>query len=167
MFTTNRLTIRQWQPEDRERALDIYSRWEVTQWLGRDPRTLENLTDAEATIERFRSRSADPRFGIWAAERKDTGVVAGSVLLAPIPDGDGEVEVGWHLHPDSWGQGYATEAAQGVVAKGFADGLAEIHSVVRPDNRPSLAVCHRLGMTALGRTTRWYGMELEEFRLTP
>jgi RimJ/RimL family protein N-acetyltransferase len=74
------------------------------------------------------------------------------------------VEVGWHLHPDSWGHGYATEAARGAIAKGFAEGLDEIFAVVRPDNKRSLAVCRRLGLTHLGRTDRWYGQALELFR---
>jgi RimJ/RimL family protein N-acetyltransferase len=37
--------------------------------------------------------------------------------------------------------------------------------VVRPGNEASLAVCRRLGMQPLGRTTRWYHRELESFRL--
>jgi RimJ/RimL family protein N-acetyltransferase len=77
--------------------------------------------------------------------------------------GAGEVEVGWHFHPDSWSYGYATEAARATIARGFEHGLAEIHAVVRPDNAPSIAVCRRLGMTPLGRTSRWYGTELEAF----
>jgi RimJ/RimL family protein N-acetyltransferase len=164
MFTTERLIVRQWDPSDRERAFDIYSRWEVAQWLG-TPAVLDSLEAADAKIERFRTRSDDPRFGLWAVERKDTGVVAGTVLLVPMPGGDGEVEVGWHFHPDSWGHGFATEAARGAVAKGFAEGLSEVFAVVRPDNDPSLAVCRRLGMTPRGRTDRWYGMELECFHL--
>jgi hypothetical protein len=28
-----------------------------------------------------------------------------------------------------------------------------------------MSVCRRLGMAALGRTTRWYGVEVEAFRL--
>ncbi|MFB7664602.1 GNAT family N-acetyltransferase [Kitasatospora sp. NPDC056138] len=165
VLTTDRLVVRRWRAGDRERAFDLYSRTEVTRWLGRS-RTLEQLAEADALIERFRSRSAGPRYGVWAVERRDTGVVAGSVLLVPIPDGAGEVEVGWHFHPDSWGHGFATEAAGAAVAKGFADGLSEVHAVTHPDNRPSQAVCRRLGMTALGRTDRWYGTELTAFRLT-
>ncbi|MFE2105185.1 GNAT family N-acetyltransferase, partial [Kitasatospora sp. NPDC059463] len=83
------------------------------------------------------------------------------------PAPHGEVEVGWHLHPDSWGRGYATEAARAALAKGFADGLTEIHAVVRPGNERSAAVCRRLGMTPRGRTSRWYGGEFDAFLATP
>ncbi|MFB7615442.1 GNAT family N-acetyltransferase [Kitasatospora sp. NPDC056181] len=166
-FTTDRLTARLWEPHDEQRVYDIYSRWEVARWLGAEPRALASPDEAPALIERFRQRSADPRYGIWALERRDTGVVVGSVLLVPLPDGDGEVEVGWHLHPDSWGQGFATEAARAALAKGFADGLTRVHAVVRPGNAPSAAVCRRLGMAPVGRTTRWYGVEADAFLTVP
>ena len=45
------------------------------------------------------------------------------------------------------------------------DVLDEIWAVVRPDNTPSLAVCARAGMTPRGRTTRYYGAELELFHV--
>jgi RimJ/RimL family protein N-acetyltransferase len=122
---------------------------------------------AGTVVARWAAGNADdPRYGIWAVEVRDTGAVAGTVLLKPLPDGDGEVEVGWHLHPDSWGHGYATEAARGAVERGFAAGLPEVYAVVRPDNARSIAVCRRLGMAPLGRTTRWYGVEVAAFRLT-
>ncbi|MFE9428617.1 GNAT family N-acetyltransferase [Kitasatospora sp. NPDC006697] len=165
MFDTERLVVRQWRQSDRERVLDIYSRWEVARWLGSAPAALADLAAAEARIERWRGLSDDPRFGLWALEHKETGVALGSVLLLPLAGGAGEVEVGWHLHPDSWGHGYATEAARAVLAHGFAAGLPEVFAVVRPGNGPSMAVCRRLGMTHQGLTDRWYGLELECFRL--
>lgn len=165
VYTTERLDVRLWTPEDRERVHDIYSRWEVARWLGATPRTVDSLDQADALIARWGERSADPRFGVWAVQERSTGTVAGSILLVPLPGGDGEVEVGWHFHPDCWGKGFATEAARGALAKGFAEGLGEIHAVVRPDNAASLAVCRRLGMDALGRSRRWYDTELEVFRM--
>ena len=45
--------------------------------------------------------------------------------------------------------------------------LGEVYAVVRPDNTKSLAVCRRLGMTALGRTSKYYETELELFSATP
>ncbi|MGW7448073.1 GNAT family N-acetyltransferase [Kitasatospora sp. NPDC054795] len=169
VLTTERLVVRQWtmSTADQDRAFDIYSRWEVARWLGRTPRAMAGPEEARAFIERCRKRSADPRFGAWAVERRDTGTVAGTVLLVPLPDGDGEIEIGWHLHPDSWGRGIATEAARAVLAKGFADGLTEIRAVLAPDNTRSAAVCRRLGMTGTGPTDRWYGRQLAEFRIGP
>lgn len=91
----------------------------------------------------------------------------GTIILVPLPAGDGEVEVGWHLHPDAWGHGYASEGARAALAWGFAGGLEEVLAVVRPDNVASLAVCRRIGMAHLGRTSRYYGTDVELFRATP
>jgi RimJ/RimL family protein N-acetyltransferase len=107
---------------------------------------------------------------MWAVVPRGEARPVGTVLLVVMPDGSGaptgDVEVGWHFHPDHWGKGYATEAARGAVQHGFAAGLSEVYAVVRPDNAPSLAVCRRLRMDHLGRTDRYYGVSLETFRLT-
>ena len=163
LLCTGRLRLRAWTTEDADltRLADIYTREEVTRWLGGRP----TIPPAEL-VERWRLvHELDRRHGCWAIEPLDGGAPAGTVLLKPLPDGVGEVEVGWHLHPDSWGRGYATEAARAVVERGFQAGLPEVYAVVRPGNEPSLAVCRRLGMQPLGRTSRWYSCELEAFRL--
>lgn len=153
--------------------LDIYSRWEVARWLGASPRAMETIDEAHAAIARcteFNAANQD-RFGSWAVQVRDTGVTAGTVLFKLLPNSDGspasDVEVGWHFHPDSQGHGYATESARAVVERGFASGVPEVFAVVYPDNAASIAVCRRLGMTPIGRTNRWYGMEVEVFRLLP
>jgi len=167
MFETERCLVREWRPEEAERAFDLYRRWEVAQWLGATPQALETQEQAERLIGRWNELDAErPDEGRWAIERKSDGVVVGTALLLRLPDGDGEFEIGWHLHPDSWGNGYATEAAGGVIALAFARGMAEILAVVRPDNAASIAVARRLGMEHLGRTCRYYATELELFRLS-
>jgi RimJ/RimL family protein N-acetyltransferase len=167
VFATERLDVRLWthSPSDVDRIFDIYQRWEVSRWLGATPRVMESRDQAEAAVDRWAGRSTpDGLCGVWAVEPRGSGVVAGTLLLVPLPEST-DVEVGWHFHPDSWHHGYATEAARGAIERGFAGGLAEIYAVVRPDNAASLAVCGRLGMTPLGRTDRWYGTELEAFRI--
>jgi RimJ/RimL family protein N-acetyltransferase len=172
VFRTERLTIRRWAESDLDRIFDIYSRWDVQRWLGATPRVMESIDDARAALERWTALTEETgdRFGCWAIE-PDGGPVAGSVLFKLLPNSDGspatDVEVGWHLHPDSWGRGYATEAARGAMDRGFDAGTSEIFAVVFPDNAPSLAVCRRLGMTSIGRTDRWYGVEVEAFRQRP
>jgi RimJ/RimL family protein N-acetyltransferase len=168
VFETDRLVVRDWADSDGDRVFDIYRRWEVARWLGADPRVMPDRNSASRVIERWNERNQDPVYGIWAVEEKASGTVAGTVLLVPLPEpadgsGKGEVEVGWHLHPDAWGRGLATESARAAIGRGFRSGLGEIYAVVRPDNAASLAVCARLGMHPLGRTSRWYGAEMESF----
>ena len=72
-----------------------------------------------------------------------------------------DVEVGWHLHPDHWGHGYATEAAQRLMEHARDDlGLSTINALAYPGNDRSLAVMRRLGMVPRGETDRWYGVQL-------
>jgi RimJ/RimL family protein N-acetyltransferase len=162
LLTTERLRLRSWthSPADVARLTDLYGRHEVTRWLGGTP-----SVPPEELVTRWAAVHArDERFGCWAIEVPGHAV-AGTVLIKPLPNGVGEVEVGWHLHPDSWGHGYATEAARAVIRRGFEAGLPEVYAVVRPGNEASLAVCRRLGMAPLGRMRRWYDVELEAFRL--
>jgi RimJ/RimL family protein N-acetyltransferase len=160
---TPRLRLRPWTTcrDDLGRLTDLYSRVEVTRWLGGTP----SVTPVELVARWTAVHAADERFGVWAVEVAAAGRVAGTVLLKPLPRGVGEVEVGWHLHPDSWGHGYATEAGRAVIDRGFAAGLPEVYAVVRPGNTASVAVCTRLGMQPLGRMRRWYDVELDAFRL--
>ena len=103
LLCTDRLRLRAWTtaPADLARLADVYSREEVTSWLGGPP----TVGPAEL-VERWRLvHELDPVHGCWALDRLDGGAPAGTVLLKPLPNGVGEVEVGGHLHPDSWGQG--------------------------------------------------------------
>ena len=162
VLSTERLRLRPWTTSatDLARLTDLYSREEITRWVGGTP----SVPPAELVARWDRVHALDERYGCWALQRPD-GRVAGTVLFKPLPDGVGEVEVGWHLHPDSWGRGYATEAARAVITRGFEAGVPEVYAVVRPGNEASMAVCARLGMQPLGRFRRWYDVELEIFRL--
>ena len=154
-ITTERLVIRAWRFDDADRFFDIYRRPEVVSWMGVEP--MQERREAIEMIERNRARlEQDPRFGSWAAVDRASGVPVGGVILKPLPDGQGEVEIGWQLHPDSWGNGFASEAARAVLERGFADGLPEVWAVTYLDNRRSAAVCRRIGMQLLGITHRWY-----------
>ena len=171
---TDRCLLRSWRPEDVSRVFDIYSRWEVARWLGAEPKAMETREEAARFVDRLDELNREqPVARRWAVERKDDGLVLGTIILVPLPEPapesgfpDGRFEVGWHLHPDAWGHGYATETARAALTWGFDRGLDEIFAVVRPDNTASLNVCRRLGMAALGRTAAYYDAELELFRTT-
>lgn len=165
---TERLILRPWTHEDALRLFDIFRRPEVARWSG-NGQPMRVVAESHARIDR-QSERAGPHLatGVFAAGRKDNGVVAGMCMLVPIPASAGvdrsDMEVGWHLHPDSWGHGFATEAALALLDRGFTAGLSEIYAVTDPDNVRSQAVCRRLGMTDLGMQTDWYDVELRAFR---
>lgn len=163
-FQTERTVVRSWLPEEADRFFDLYRRWEVSRWLGARPAAMSERSTADERIARWAALNTERSDeGRWAITRKDDGVVVGTVLLVRLPDGDGEVEVGWHLHPDSWGHGFATEAGRAAIEWAFARDHSEVLAVVRPDNNASLAVCGRIGLEHRGRTSRYYDSELELF----
>lgn len=164
---TERLLIRPWRHEEADRLLDLLSRLEVVKWLGDgEPQLMKDLDEAHARIDRYAERDHPP-LGMWAVERRSDGVVVGTVLLLTLPHDDhGEVEIGWHLHPDSWGRGYASEAARAVLAHGFAAGLPEIIAVSHTDNDASKAVMRRIGMIDRGVVEKWYEGESACFAVT-
>jgi RimJ/RimL family protein N-acetyltransferase len=170
VLRTERLRLRPWTTSaaDLARMSDMYGREEITRWVGGTP----SVPPVDLVARWAAVHALDDRYGCWAIELADGAVgrggpasIAGTVLFKPLPNGVGEVEVGWHLHPDSWGHGYATEAARSVIDRGFSAGVPEVYAVVRPGNEASMAVCRRLGMQPLGRLRRWYDVELEAFRL--
>ena len=185
-FRTPRLIARDWTAGDAEAAFAIYGRDEVTRWLGPQPRRpVESLAQMRQVLDRrIASGREQPGYGLWAIELRATGQLAGAVLLAPIPEGTA-VEIGWHLNPDYWGAGYATEAGRGAIALAFGleqvgqdriepgragragrPVLDRVQALTDPDNIRSQQVCRRLGMRHLGQTDQYYGTTLELFELT-
>lgn len=170
-IATDRLILRPWQPDDVEFLLDLEGRWEVVRYLGSNPTPLTSHDQARASIERRRTISQHSNHGIWLIADRD-GARMGDVLLKPIPvsvaempSDPPEVEMGWHLHPDAWGNGCASEAAAAVAAEAFARGQDRIISVTHPENSASQAVCRRIGMRPLGPTTKYMDTSCDLFEL--
>jgi RimJ/RimL family protein N-acetyltransferase len=160
-FTTERLVVRDWADADAPRMLDIYSRDEVVRYLGSVPNPMRTIDQAHERIARGRTRNREnPPCGWWAIEVRDTGVVVGTVAVVPVDGDTGEIEVAWHLHPDSQGFGYATEAARGALAHAHAAGVREVLALTDPANTASQAVCRRLGLDLVETSDRYYGKPL-------
>ena len=85
--------------------------------------------------------------GNWALEDKESGALIGRAgLHNPEREDWPGVEVGWALHPDWWGQGYATEAGEEAIQNGFDELSQEcLFSTILSDNHRSQSVAKRLG----------------------
>ena len=178
---TERLILRQWEPEDASFVLDLYSRWEVQRFIGNRPQVMRDLGEAEERIRAWQHME-HPVHGVWAVQLKghsklpgpvpeQAHPLAGVLLLKSIPASggalplqpSGDTEIGWHFHPDYWGHGYATEAAAAVLSYAVDSGIDRVVAVTAPANTASQRVCLRIGMIHCGQTDRYYNALCELF----
>ena|ERR1700754_1529252 len=148
-MTTARLRLHPWDAARHTDALAAINRApETVRYLNSGvPYTRE---ESEGQSARFAAHWEKYGFGLWALELLTTGELVGFAGLAhPVwfPALAPEVEVGWRLHPDFWGNGYATEAGRAALDASTGPVIA----IIDPSNTPSIAVATRLGMTP-GRT---------------
>jgi len=104
--------------------------------------------------------------GRWAVELRQDGRLIGGATLLPLQP-DEEFEVGWQLHPQEWGHGYATETGLALARWAFEQGIEQVIAVVRPANRRALAMVRRIGMEWVGETEKYHDLRLQVFRLRP
>lgn len=162
-LTTDRLALRPLSSDDADALAKILGDPRRPAYLG------ERMDDPEDHRRRIEQRHADgdleEPLGIWAIERRTDDTVVGVALLKPL-EGGPEVEVGWHLDPDVWGAGYATESARILLDYAFNKlGLDRVVAVVDPRNGPSRRVIERLGMCPDG-TGHYYDEQLDRFVIT-
>lgn len=81
------------------------------------------------------------------------GRVIGKMGLFQFPD------IGFILHRDVWGQGYAREALKPVLDRAFSvHGLPRIEADVDPRNQASLRLLDRAGFKERGRGSRTWNV---------
>jgi [ribosomal protein S5]-alanine N-acetyltransferase len=142
---TERLTLRPLVTADAEPYAALRFHPEVARWLPPAAAGVAPLDAVRATIERFERAWTERRYAPWGIFHD--GRLIGHGGLNWVPE-FGETEVLWALHPDAWGQGFATETARAALDYGFDTlGLERIFAITMPDNRASQAVMTRLGMT--------------------
>lgn len=165
---TERLLLRPFRASDEAFVLDLHARPDVMRFIG-DGRPKTTRVQARQAIERFNS-FGDAPLGTWAIEGADERM-HGAILLKPIPSSgtgepSGEIEIGWRLHPDSWGRGIGSEAARRVLDHAWAGGLTRLVAVTHPLNVPSQRLAERIGMRAQGETDAFYDVTCSLFAIT-
>jgi len=143
---TARLLLRPLRTDDLIAFAALNAHPAVAEALGSTPTRLES----DAMAERYGAEMRREGWGLWALEVKGGAPFVGLCGLHHVPDDlpcAGSVEIGWRLHPDHWGHGYATEAARESLRHGFeAAGLDEIVSFTTTMNVRSQAVMQRIGL---------------------
>ncbi|MFN3433190.1 MAG: GNAT family N-acetyltransferase [Sphingomonas sp.] len=145
MIETERLTLRGWRAEDVEPFYALSQHPEVARYLGPPP-TRQAAAD---TVNRMIARQHEVGHCFWALERRADGAFLGFCGLLPAkPPIVGEVEIGWRLARDAWGQGYAVEAARASLAWAWTHlPVPSIAAITVPGNARSWRLMERLGMS--------------------
>lgn len=146
-YTSNRLNLRPMTLNDAEAIYSYRSIPEVNTYTYTPVWT--SLDEATAHIQELLPKIHDPQsgFGKWMIVHNETSVVIGDVFLNKTPEMTGTYELGYIIHPDHAGHGFATEAARAALKIGFEEwGVHRIYARVDEENVASARVCQRLGM---------------------
>ena len=147
MIETPRLRLRNWREGDSESFHRLTNTPAVMRWLG-GVKTEEALREVSDRLARWQEERG---FTFWVVERKEDGAFLGfcGLKIADDPNGPlkGMMEVGWRFREDSWGRGYAKEAASASLDHAFdVLGADSVVAITFPQNEASWGLMHRLGM---------------------
>ena len=146
-LTTERLLLRAFRPDDLDAVHSMFGREDVSRYLNWEPMSREQ---AASLLERRLTQTKVEQEGdglAFVLEERSSGRYVGEVILRWISEGSRQGEIGWSLHPDAQGKGYATEAARELLRLGFEDmGLHRIVAECDPRNLASIRIMERLGM---------------------
>lgn len=147
MIETDRLHLRAWRRHEAAAYHAVAAQAGVAAMLGSAP----TLIESRARIGRQNASLAANGFCFWAVERAGDRRVIGWCGLQFLPEAlGGEVEIGWAIAPDLWGQGYAREAAAAVLGRAWATTtLPRLLAITTPGNARSRGLMERLGMIRL------------------
>lgn len=114
---------------------------------------LRDRAGSEAMLQgRILSYYAEhPGLGVWATIERATGACIGMHNLNHLL-GEPDIQVGYILHREYWGRGYATEMCVALLRYGFATlGLPRIVGITDPDNFASQHVLRKAGLVHTGQ----------------
>ena len=144
---TERLRLRPFEPGDLDGFVAMHAHPDVPRYLYWGVRTRAELESVLAgKIERARLEREGDAVDVAVFVRA-TGTFAGSVSLTWIDSEHRQGEIGFILDPAQHGNGYATEAARGLLRVAFEElGLHRIYGRLDARNTASARVLERLGM---------------------
>lgn len=141
---TARMVCERVQPDQAPEHLRLLldQRVSATLWPRREaPTETEVLDGLAAKVDHWKRHG----FGMWLLRDRETGEMVGrGGLQYTYTAGLNEVEAGWAIVPERWGQGFATELAHACVEVGFEQlGLLHVVAFTLPHNVASRRVMEK------------------------
>jgi RimJ/RimL family protein N-acetyltransferase len=144
---TERLSLRPFRDDDLDAYHAIHSRPDVVRYLYWEPRSWDQTREmlGRRILETQIEREGE---GLHlAADLRSTGTLIGHFNLFYVSEAHHQGEIGFVVHPDHHGRGFATEGAELMLRLGFEGlGLHRIVGRCAARNDGSWRLMERLGM---------------------
>ena len=157
VLNTRRLELRHLHATDLDALYELYRDPEMRRYYPDGTRTLE---ETEQEIRWFLSgHPRHPNLGLWATVECSTGEFLGRCRLLPWNiEGNDEVELAFMIKKQRWREGFASEAALGIVRYAQeALGVRRLTCLIAPGNVGSAAVATKIGMSFERKFTDEFG----------
>lgn len=152
-FATERLRMRLMTPDDVDDVHAYLSREDVTRYLTHGPSTRDQVAEKVAMYAAATRIEKDDDW-IEPAIELDGRVIGHLYLRVHSLEHRG-AEIGWTVHPDAQGRGYAIEGATALLDIAFGElGMHRVRAELDPRNDGSTGLCRRLGMREEARHVR-------------
>ena len=147
VLSTPRLILRAPEEADFERWAALMSDPDASRWIG-GPLPRSSAWRGMASIAGSWSLRGQGMFSVVERSGRWLGRVG-----PWMPEGWPGREIGWALHPDAQGQGYAIEATTAAIDWAVEVlGWPDFIHIIAPENRRSIVLAERLGSKAQGPT---------------
>lgn len=147
VLQTERLILRRLETGDLDALHRLYGDPQIRAYFPDGTRT---RAETQEELEWFLQGHPDrPELGLWATVERRTGSFLGRCGLLPWTiDGQPEVELAYLIDKSRWGEGFATEAARGIIRHAKDElGLTRLICLIMPGNAASIAVAKKVNMT--------------------
>ncbi len=143
-LSTQRLGFRTWHEDDFEIAKTLWGDYEVTKLIDVRGKLSDEQVKEKLTTELERKNMYGAQY--WPIFLLETGENVGCCGLRPRDAAQGIFEIGFHIRPKFWRQGFAFEAAQAVTKHAFSQlKVQRLFAGHNPQNEASKALLEKLG----------------------
>jgi RimJ/RimL family protein N-acetyltransferase len=144
---TSRLRLRPFVAGDFDALFSYQSRDDVTRYLLWGARSRDEVRHGLELKIAATAIHSEGDFLAVAAESASTGEIVGDIVLGFESEEHLQGEIGYIVHPDHQGLGYATEMARPLLRIAFEDlGLHRVTGALDARNAASARVLEKLGM---------------------
>jgi ribosomal-protein-alanine N-acetyltransferase len=143
---TERLLLRPFRKSDYDAVHAYASDPEVTRYTSFGPNTPQETRDFLQRSAAAQTRVPRLDYGFALVLRENDRLIGGAGLY--LRENEPRIaELGYVLHRDFWGEGYAPEAVRALIDLGFRElGIHRIYARYHPQNRASARVMEKAGM---------------------